>query len=463
MLDMISGSHAVTHSTAIKIAPPQDSAAEIACTLEAAAAQLQGKIEAVAPGRLVSVCIDLPAGALPADAAWGGDSRWLAPADGMMVHSVGVAAQFTDIDTRRFQAECAEWPLFGDGTAPPLLFFTAPPATQPGPPSMWLPRVLVRRRAGGATVILSARRDGVAIPDVCRMWLEDLRQLLEDNNGARDRPHILRSVSTPDDLEWGERVRAATTTITDGAFAKVVLARRLLVSLSVDVDANDLADRLAAVHPECCVFSLPHADGHVVAASPERLAVKRGAQVVSHALAGTAARWGVPDTDAAATSALLSSAKERREHALVVDAITAGLSDLCDAVAHARIPSVMRLRRVQHLWTTVTGRLRQNFGLLDVVARLHPTPAVLGFPRQAAAAWLAREEAPRDGLYTGIAGWIDRNGDGDAVMVLRSAHIEGRSATLWAGAGIMAESDPAAELAETDLKLSTMLDLLGGA
>ena len=453
----------MTHSIAIKFAPPQDSATEIACRLAGAVAQLQGKIEAVEPGRLVSVSVDLPVEALPPDAAWGGDCRWLAQADGIVLHSLGVAAQFTDINALRFQAECAEWSLFGAGTAAPLLFFTAPPATRPSPPSMWLPRVLVRRRPGGATVILSARRDSVAIPDVCQMWLEDFHQLLAEKDGTRGRPHILRSVATPDDWEWGERVRAATAAITDGVFAKVVLARRLLVSLSIDVDANDLADRLAAVHPECCVFSLPHAGGHVVAASPERLAVKRGAQVVSHALAGTAARCCVPDKDATATSALLSSAKERREHALVVDAITAGLADLCDAVAHARIPSVMRLRRVQHLWTPVTGRLRQNIGLLDVVARLHPTPAVLGFPRQAAATWLAREEAPRDGLYTGIAGWIDRDGDGDAVMVLRSAHMKGRSATLWAGAGIMAESDPAAELAETDLKLSTMLDLLGGA
>jgi len=456
------GPLAVTHSIAFRPAPPQESVAAIGATLEAAIAALHRDIEAVEPGRLVSLGVDLSAELLPRDAAWGGDSRWLAPNDGMSLYGNGVASRLEDADTERFRAECAEWIHLGSETIAPLFFFTASPATQPGHSNLWLPRVLVRAHSGGATVILSARRDDVPVAELVRRWLDEFRSLSPKWPTESEALRVLRLVATPDDREWRQRVNAATAAIAGGEFAKVVLARRLNASLSTDIDTNDLADRLAADYPECCVFSLPHAGGRVVAASPERLAVKRGNQVVSHALAGTATRCGVADKDAAAASALLSSLKERREHEVVVDAIAAGLAEVCDAVAHARGPSLMRLRRILHLRTSVTGRLRPGFGLLDVVARLHPTPAVLGFPRQAAMDWLRRVEAPRDGLYTGVAGWIDRSGDGDAVMVLRSAHVEGRDATLWAGAGIMAESDPDAELAETDLKLTTMLDLLEG-
>ncbi len=131
--------------------------------------------------------------------------------------------------------------------------------------------------------------------------------------------------------------------------------------------------------------------------------------------------------------------------------------------SHAPTPSLMKLRGLQHLWTPVTGTLRPGFGLLEAIDRLHPTPAVLGFPKIAARNWLNGVEERRDGLYTGLAGWIDLDGDGEAAVVLRAAHVEGREAHLWAGAGIMAASDPDAEWAETELKMSALLDLLEGS
>jgi len=137
--------------------------------------------------------------------------------------------------------------------------------------------------------------------------------------------------------------------------------------------------------------------------------------------------------------------------------------EICSSVEHAPEPSILPLRFVLHLWTELSGQLQEGVGLLDVVTRLHPTPAVLGIPGEAATALLAELGENRDGLYTGVAGWIDRNGDGDALVVLRSAYLERNNAVLWAGAGIMAESDPAAELAETELKLATMLEVLGAS
>ena len=120
----------------------------------------------------------------------------------------------------------------------------------------------------------------------------------------------------------------------------------------------------------------------------------------------------------------------------------------------------MALRFVQHLLTPISGELRAGIGLLDLVKHLHPTPAVLGFPREAAALWLETIGEQRDGLYTGVAGWIDSAGDGVAAVVLRSAMIHDCRAVLWAGAGIMADSLSVAEFAETELKMATMLEVL---
>lgn len=159
-------------------------------------------------------------------------------------------------------------------------------------------------------------------------------------------------------------------------------------------------------------------------------------------------------------SRLFADDKERREHRIVVEAIAEAMRELCDEVDIPPAPKFMRLPNLQHLWTPVSGRARGEIDLFDALARIHPTPAVLGFPPKAARAFLDRAGEERDGLYTGLAGWIDLAGDGEAAVVLRSAFLRGREAALWAGAGIMADFDPAAEWEETELKMATMRDAL---
>jgi len=193
------------------------------------------------------------------------------------------------------------------------------------------------------------------------------------------------------------------------------------------------------------------------------IAVKHGRNIVCDALAGTAKRTGVANEDAKTVAALMASIKERHEHALVVDDIRSSLAQLCENVAHASEPSVLQLNSLLHLQTKILGRLRPGEGLLSTLKRIHPTAAVLGSPRHAAAEWLQSVGEIRDGLYSGAAGWLDLNGDGEAAVVLRSAYVEDRTAVLWAGAGIVAQSEPAAELAETSLKFATMLEALGAA
>jgi len=267
----------------------------------------------------------------------------------------------------------------------------------------------------------------------------------------------------PDAQTWRARVRAAIDAISNGELIKVVLARRLSVQMMGPVVPGELAERLARNHPDCYVLSFPFERGWVVAASPELLTSKRDRRVICHALAGTAKRHADPAADVNAASALLASSKERQEHAVVVDAIAAGMADLCDEVEHPEAPIVLPLRFLQHLWTPLSGHLRPAVSLLDVVTHLHPTPAILGSPVDAARSWLAKIGESRDGLYSGVVGWIDSKGDGDAVVVLRSAYIEDRTVVLWAGAGIVADSDPDAELTETELKLATMLEALQSA
>lgn len=425
---------------------------------DAALPQLAG----TAPERLISLSLPLPAAYIDTSCLSGGDTRWLAPHGELALYAGGVAEHYTDDAVAQYERDCAQWVCCGDAALAPLAFFTAPPATAPAAPTLWLPQVLLRRDGAGYGLTLSARRGRRAAQQIVHDWLDALCRLFVPA-AAGGSGRIVAQQTLPADATWQARVSTTRAAIRAGRFDKVVLARRLRAQLSQPVDVVSVMQRLTRMYPGCHVLSLPYGAGQVVAATPEQLAIKRGDELISHALAGTVKRHGGAQEEAQAVVEFLASAKERREHALVVDTIKERMQGLCTAVEHAAVPSVLPLRFVQHLWTEVRGRLRDGIGLLQAVSALHPTPAVLGTPSAAAQAWLDECGERRDGLYTGVAGWIDRHGDGDAVVVLRAAYLEANSAVLWAGAGIMAESDPATELAETELKLQTMLEVLGSS
>jgi menaquinone-specific isochorismate synthase len=419
--------------------------------VDAAAPELAGAAD------LVSLALPLPV-ALLDGAVIGGDTRWRAPHGELEWWAVGTVVSY--VDEAHYRRDCAQWHCCGD--AVPLTFFSVPPATEPARPTVWLPQVLLRRDGAGFVLTLTARRAGRTPAQMAAAWLDAVRTLFTAP-ASPGHSRLVAQQITPDAATWCERVAATCAAIRAGRFAKAVLARRLRVQLSHAVDVGGVLARLAQMYPGCHVLSLPHGKGQVVAATPEQLAIKRGGELVSHALAGTVRRRRGTQEEALAVAQFFASPKERREHALVVESIKERMLQLCSSVEHAAVPSLLSLRFVQHLWTRVHGRLHDGVGLLDAVRALHPTPAVLGTPTDAAQAWLAECGERRDGLYTGVVGWIDRHGDGDAVVVLRAAYLEDDSAVLWAGAGIMAESDPATELAETELKLQTMLEVLGSS
>lgn len=275
---------------------------------------------------------------------------------------------------------------------------------------------------------------------------------------------------------WESLAARARDQICSGLLDKVVLAR--VVAYERDetrsFDVKRVLTTLATRHGTasgglCTVFGLRGPDGATfVGASPETLVFKTGSDVHVAALAGTVARSSTEDgerhaencADQSAEQYLVSSAKERREHDLVVEALRAAVAPLCSDRLVADGTRVRKFSNVQHLETALHGRLRNSAHILDVVAALHPTPAVGGTPAKAALDWLATHEDFDRGWYAGPIGWFDTHGDGHFVVALRSALLRGSCAWAFAGAGITSGSDPAAEWHETALKLRTMADVL---
>ena len=254
--------------------------------------------------------------------------------------------------------------------------------------------------------------------------------------------------------EWQHEVRRAVDAIHGGAFGKVVLARDVLEQYARPVAIAPLLRRLRKRDAHAHLFASA-ATACFVGATPERLA-RVAAGDDAHALAGTIRRGATPDDDRALGAALMDSAKERLEHALVVDAIRAALAPLSRALDVPEQPSLHRLPRLQHLSTPIRATLKADATLLQVVAALHPTPAVAGHPRAEALDHIRAHEGFDRGWYAAPIGWIDAHGNGDFIVSLRSALVDGGACRLFAGCGIVADSDPINEYQETELKLSGM-------
>jgi isochorismate synthase len=198
-----------------------------------------------------------------------------------------------------------------------------------------------------------------------------------------------------------------------------------------------------------------------VGATPERLVQAQDGNIYTMALAGSAPRGATPAEDERIGNALLQSEKNRTEHAIVVGQVEAVLAQHCHHVEVAREPRLLKLKNVQHLETPVKGTLLPQRCILDVIADLHPTPAVGGFPREDALATIRRVEQLDRGWYAGPLGWIGASGHGEFAVALRSGLIEQSEATLFAGCGIVGDSEPRSEYEESRLKLQVMLRSLG--
>jgi isochorismate synthase len=317
--------------------------------------------------------------------------------------------------------------------------------------ALTIPARVVRRTEGGETWLIE---------------IEDAAPLFRPERPAPGLPHDafrpVQLTELPDARAYLDAVEEAVRRIRGGLLSKAVLARTIEVAAARTLDPKRLLHRLRAADPPCFVFGAPTGAGSaLVGASPELLVSRRGTDVRTTPLAGSAPRSGDPDEDHANAEALRVSAKNREEHHIVVEAVADALGRFCDDLNHDLEPVLLPTANVWHLATRFRGTLRDpTVSAVDLVAELHPTPAVCGTPRDAARTAIADLEPFDRGRYAGPVGWMDVNGDGEWAIALRCAELEGEHATLYAGAGIVRDSDPASELDETQRKFRAFLDSL---
>lgn len=259
---------------------------------------------------------------------------------------------------------------------------------------------------------------------------------------------------------WCELVATATKAMREAGpdgLQKVVLAREVLVQADRPFDRAAVLARLRAAYPGCYLYLV---DGFL-GASPELLVSRTGDVVRAQPMAGTAPRGGDPTTDARLGAALLASPTYRHEHQITIDMVHDTLLPWCSYLDYEAEPSVVGVANVQHLATLVEGRLSLPApSVLELVAALHPTPAVNGWPRDLATSWITAHEGFDRGRYAGAVGWVDAQGNGTWAVSIRCADIHGTTARVCAGNGIVADSDPPTELAETQAKLQALLSAL---
>ncbi len=316
-----------------------------------------------------------------------------------------------------------------------------------------LPQLVLGRRAGQAWLTSIARRPARRALGSARSPPAGLGQ--PDQPAPGEIRWHDGSLSAP---EWERVVAAAVGRIRAGGLRKVVLARDLYASAAAPIDERLLLARLAARYPECYTFACAGLAG----ATPELLIKRQGPEVSSLVLAGTFPRGQDPAEDAALGAALLASAKETEEHEYAAASVRDSLGPLCDQLTVAERPVLLKVANLQHLATTVHGTLSArdasgaSHSVFTLLNALHPSAAVCGTPTEAAMELIRELEGMDRGRYAGPVGWVDSAGNGEWGIALRCAEIDGPRARLFAGGGIVADSDPATELAETVTKFRTM-------
>lgn len=416
---------------------------------------------------------------------------WSQPGDDFALVGLGTAHAIEVLNTARFrQASEAwrhllhgalvdgppEWPAVG----PLLLGGFAFDARRPTTPlwqayahgRMVLPRMLFTRLNGEAWLTINTLVIPQTDPEFESSVLDALIQPLlapvhgeGGGNGYRSHranghiqhiaSHELRPAS-----EWQAEVTNATQAIGRGEMEKVVLARAVQLHAPKPFDAARALRHLSTHYLGCFVFAVARGERCFLGATPERLARLQAGEVQTVSLAGSIRRGKTPAEDEQLGRALLHSDKDRREQVVVTQALVEALSDLCSHIHVPESPTLLKLGNIQHLSTPITAQLVNGHTLFELAERLHPTPAVGGRPLKASLRWIREHEGLDRGWYAGPVGWINAQGEGEFAVALRSALLHRDTATLFAGCGIVADSDPEREYAESILKLKPMLAAL---
>jgi salicylate biosynthesis isochorismate synthase/menaquinone-specific isochorismate synthase len=440
---------------------------------------------------LAAVTVPLPASLDPAEVAFAsrrpGEPLFALEQperDGTALAALGCVRELRDRGHGRFRRTAAAWrALAADAVCDPadgprgaglvavggFAFAKAQP-TAPhwaGFPSasLHVPEVAIARRGDEVRLTIAA----LATPDDTP---EDLlaraeRRLAELRRAPLplldpDPAEKARVISTMPPEHYESAVLRGVERIRSGQLSKVVLAREVEVHAPAPHDAAAVFGVLREAFPSCNVFCVSRGEGAFVAASPELLVRRDGPRAASVALAGSTRRSADPAVDAHLGEALLRSDKDRAEHAFVAERIVRTLEPHAVWVTDAPEPVLVRVANIQHLATPIRAQLARPVPAIELAGLLHPTPAVGGEPLERAAPLIPALEGLDRGWYAGPVGWTDANEDGEFCVALRCALLRGPVAHLYAGVGVVADSDPADELAETEIKLAALLPVLAG-
>lgn len=301
----------------------------------------------------------------------------------------------------------------------------------------------------------------LAVPESYEVYL---RNAVPEKIGAPSlKPVAASSRSLPGEARFKQSVQQAIANFQLSDIRKAVLSRILEVELADDVDIDPIFARLTAQNPSGYHFRIPLIDGsELIGASPELLLRKQGDSVYSNPLAGSARRQSDPERDRQVSESLMQSDKDAYEHRLVIEDIRKVLTPFCVEVDIPEKPSLMSTQAMWHLSTPIEGILSNpELTSLQLACQLHPTPAVCGYPTPMARKLINLVEPFERGLFTGMVGWCDGEGNGEWVVTIRCGLINKNRIHLFAGAGIVEDSCPESEWAETQAKLQTMLNALG--
>ena len=334
------------------------------------------------------------------------------------------------------------------------------------PAFVFVPKVQVTTEAETSVVTYNTLiSGGTDVESLVARIVDQLGQILRIQLGRTDEqscivPSHYRVQKDVDGFE--QTVRSVLSQVRSQQIHKVVLSDVADVVMPAPVDVVRSLQALRQQHPHCTVFSVGNGQGQsFIGASPERLLRITKRKLMTEALAGTTSRNAEAKLDRELGRALLESQKERYEHQVVVEFILAQLRSLGITAHGSKTPQLLRLSNIQHLHTPITASLENSQASpLEILSKLHPTPAVAGVPRQQACSLIQEYESFDRGLYTAPIGWIDTEGDSEFIVGIRSALIDGCKARLYAGAGIVSASEPERELAEIRLKLQALLNAL---
>lgn len=334
--------------------------------------------------------------------------------------------------------------------------------------SFVLPKFAIVRRGGvdpqaRLTITIRMEPDSVIADELARVEAGVERLRLDDDLESavfvpREGAATIASVQPPEHFE--RAVAEASDQIRAGAFEKIVLAREVTLRREADLDPVNVVRGLAEAFPQCTTFAVGHDATTLVGASPELLIRREGRRASTMALAGSMRRGSDPETDAHLGEQLLSSVKNLKEHDIVVERIERSLGRFSAWVAAGEKPELVKFKNIQHLATPIRAQLTEPRPVIELASTLHPTPAVGGEPWPGVESRIRALEGFDRGWYTGGVGWTDLFEDGEFHVALRTALLDGPQARLFAGCGIVGDSDPATELAETETKLQALLPVL---